>query len=77
MHTNTDLETKLMELENNIEKAHVLLTILQQRYGFDGEEITNEQAMCIQYYAKEISTMFQVIGDYTYNSLKMLKGGAE
>lgn len=73
----SELDEALMKLESNIEKAYVLLTILQQQYGFDGEEMTKKQAMYVQYYAKDIYTMFGVIGDYIYNSLKMLKGGVE
>lgn len=72
-----ELDDALMQLEIKIEKAHILLNVLQQAYGFGEEEMSKEQAMNIRYYAKNIRTMFEVISDYTKSALETLKGGAE
>lgn len=70
-----ELDDALMQIK--IEKAHILLNVLQQAYGFGEEEMSKEQAMNIRYYAKNIRTMFEMISDYTKSALETLKGGAE
>lgn len=70
-----DLDNALMELELQMQKAYVSLNLLQQNFGFDEEQMTQEQLINIKQRANEIHVMFGIVSDYVYSSLQMLKGG--